>query len=274
MTGGALPAPPLRGQEMADVAIVGGGYTGMWTAYFLTERDPSMRIVILEQDICGGGPSGRNGGFVHGWWEYLPTSSRNTGRRPGWRSRAAADEVVDGIGAWCAEHGVDAWYRKAGYLAAHAFPNVESGFEHSAAEVAAWAARPAGGVVPGAGPGGLRFARVSGRPVDAERGLHPAGAPGARPAPRPPRAGCGHPREHARPLAASRLGQRRPGPAEHGRHHRPGIGPGPPGGPSPSTPGRPAGPAIGSASWPGAATWSSPSPSRTGWRPWAGPAAS
>ncbi|MEX2246544.1 MAG: FAD-dependent oxidoreductase, partial [Dehalococcoidia bacterium] len=62
--GEVTPAPPLSGEAEADVAIVGGGYTGMWTAYFLTERAPGARIVLLEQDICGGGPSGRNGGFV------------------------------------------------------------------------------------------------------------------------------------------------------------------------------------------------------------------
>ena len=61
----APPAPPLRATIECDVAIVGGGYTGMWTAYDLTERAPGARIVLLEQDICGGGPSGRNGGFVH-----------------------------------------------------------------------------------------------------------------------------------------------------------------------------------------------------------------
>jgi glycine/D-amino acid oxidase-like deaminating enzyme len=133
--GGTLPAPPLRGNEIADVAIVGGGYTGMWTAYFLTERDPGMRIVICEQDICGGGPSGRNGGFVHGWWEQLPYLVKRYGPEAGLTLAREADEVVDGIGAWCAEHGVDAWYRKAGYLAAHAFPAVESGFDRDVARV-------------------------------------------------------------------------------------------------------------------------------------------
>src|SRR5207253_546226 len=57
------PAPPLRGSDVADVLIVGGGYTGMWSAYFLKERNPGLDVVLLEQDICGGGPSGRNGGF-------------------------------------------------------------------------------------------------------------------------------------------------------------------------------------------------------------------
>jgi glycine/D-amino acid oxidase-like deaminating enzyme len=136
MTGGTPPAPPLSGREVADVAIVGGGYTGMWTAYFLTERDPSLRIVIVEQDICGGGPSGRNGGFVHGWWAQLPYLVERFGPAAGVELATAVDEVVDGIGSWCTKHGVDAWYHKAGYLAAHAFPNLESGFERSSAEVA------------------------------------------------------------------------------------------------------------------------------------------
>src|SRR5919201_2484126 len=54
--------PPLRGATTADVVILGGGYTGMWTAYFLKERQPDVDVLLLEQDICGGGPSGRNGG--------------------------------------------------------------------------------------------------------------------------------------------------------------------------------------------------------------------
>ena len=53
-------APPLRGTTTADVVILGGGYTGLWTALRLTELDPRARVVILEQDICGGGPSGRS----------------------------------------------------------------------------------------------------------------------------------------------------------------------------------------------------------------------
>src|ERR671936_638901 len=68
----AEPAPPLQGEAEADVAIVGGGYTGLWTALALHEREPGLRIVVLEADECGFGPSGRNGGFVHGYWGYLP----------------------------------------------------------------------------------------------------------------------------------------------------------------------------------------------------------
>jgi glycine/D-amino acid oxidase-like deaminating enzyme len=117
-----VPAPPLEGDTTADVVIVGGGYTGLWTAWFLVERSPGTRVVLLEQDICGGGPSGRNGGFVHGWWEQLPYLVEHFGSDAGLEIAHHADEVVDGIGDWCAAHGVDAWYRKAGYLRVNAFP--------------------------------------------------------------------------------------------------------------------------------------------------------
>ncbi len=60
--GEAPEAPPLEGENEVDVAIVGGGYTGLWTALALRERDPSLRIAILEKEIVGWGPSGRNGG--------------------------------------------------------------------------------------------------------------------------------------------------------------------------------------------------------------------
>ena len=120
----ALIAPSLFGDETADVAIIGGGYTGMWTAYFLTETAPGARIVLLEADICGGGPSGRNGGFLHGWWEYLPYLAKRYGAEQALRIAQASDEVVDGIGAWCTQHGVDAWFTPKGYLRVNAFPKV------------------------------------------------------------------------------------------------------------------------------------------------------
>jgi glycine/D-amino acid oxidase-like deaminating enzyme len=129
------PAARLEGEHRADVVIIGGGYTGMWTAYFLTERAPATRIVLLEQDICGGGPSGRNGGFVHGWWADLPYLADRYGPEAAMTIAREADEVVDGIGAWCTQHGVDAWYRKAGYLTVNAFPQRAGGWEAMVARI-------------------------------------------------------------------------------------------------------------------------------------------
>lgn len=60
------PRPALDGDIETDVAIVGGGFTGLWTAYYLAERDPSLSITVIERDICGFGASGRNGGWCVG----------------------------------------------------------------------------------------------------------------------------------------------------------------------------------------------------------------
>ena len=131
----SLLAPSLFGDVSADVAIVGGGYTGMWTAYFLGEIAPEMRIVLLEADICGGGPSGRNGGFLHGWWEYLPFLAKRYGLAEGLRIAAEADEVVTGIGEWCRRHGVDAHFTPHGYLRVNAFPKVANDWGGTPAEM-------------------------------------------------------------------------------------------------------------------------------------------
>ena len=120
LEGDPPPAPPLRGTVDCDVAIVGGGYTGLWTAYELTERAPGARIVVLEQDICGGGPSGRNGGFVHGWWDQLPLLVELHGAERALETVRASEEAVHQIGAFCERHGVDAWWVQAGYIQASA----------------------------------------------------------------------------------------------------------------------------------------------------------
>lgn len=116
------PAPPLQEAVACDVAIVGGGYTGMWTAYDLTERAPGLHIELLEQDICGGGPSGRNGGFVHAWWDQLPLIIDLHGPDRALEVARASETAVEKIGQFCERHGVDAWFRQAGYLQASASP--------------------------------------------------------------------------------------------------------------------------------------------------------
>jgi glycine/D-amino acid oxidase-like deaminating enzyme len=65
---GGLPAarPPLPGPTECDVAVVGGGYTGLWTALYLKRARPGWRVVVLEAEVCGYGASGRNGGWLSG----------------------------------------------------------------------------------------------------------------------------------------------------------------------------------------------------------------
>ena len=84
-------SPPLDGAIDVDVAVVGGGYTGLWTALALREREPSLAVALLEAREIGDGPSGRNGGFLHGYWSSLPTLRRVLGDG----ARAAARARVE-----------------------------------------------------------------------------------------------------------------------------------------------------------------------------------
>ena len=110
-------APPLERDTTADVVILGGGYTGMWTAWFLKEREPDLDVVLLEADICGGGPSGRNGGFCDGWWGHLGDMLTTYGEADALELLMTMGRSPTEIGAWCERHGVDAWFRHAGDLA-------------------------------------------------------------------------------------------------------------------------------------------------------------
>jgi glycine/D-amino acid oxidase-like deaminating enzyme len=111
------PCPPLAGSARADVVILGGGYTGMWTAWFLKEREPGLDVLLLEADeLCGSGPSGRNGGFCYGMWEDLPSLVRRFGERDALRLARAAEASVVAIGAWLDAHDVDAWFTRGGHL--------------------------------------------------------------------------------------------------------------------------------------------------------------
>jgi glycine/D-amino acid oxidase-like deaminating enzyme len=118
----AAAAPQLTGRARVDVAIVGGGYTGLWTALRIAEASPGTRIAILEADICGGGPSGRNGGFVTGWWDELPALIERFGEAEAVRTARALDEAIASLGPWCVAHGIDPSLRSAGFLQVSAAP--------------------------------------------------------------------------------------------------------------------------------------------------------
>ncbi len=109
-------APPLAGDVSADVAIIGGGFTGLWTAYFLTRTDPDLGVVVLEQDICGGGPSGRNGGFASGWWDELDGLVTLYGEQAAVKACRAISDSINAIGQFCEEHAIDAWFKRNGYM--------------------------------------------------------------------------------------------------------------------------------------------------------------
>jgi glycine/D-amino acid oxidase-like deaminating enzyme len=109
-------APPPSGDVTADVVIVGGGYTGMWCAWHLLEAAPDLRVVLLEADRCGHGPSGRNGGFCHGNWLALGVLRERLGAQQALALAHATQAAAEAIGRWCEEQDVDAWYRRGGEL--------------------------------------------------------------------------------------------------------------------------------------------------------------
>jgi glycine/D-amino acid oxidase-like deaminating enzyme len=135
------PAPPLGRDTSADVAIVGGGYTGLWTALALRERDPGRRVVVVEAEICGAGPSGRNGGFIHGYWASLASTVPLLGVESAVALARAADAIVPGVRAFAAARGADVWLRDGGMLMVSAAPAQDAAVE-SAVAAAASAGHP------------------------------------------------------------------------------------------------------------------------------------
>ncbi len=109
------PRTSLADDLEVDVAIVGAGYTGLWTAYYLAAGDPSLRIAVLEAEIAGFGASGRNGGWCSA---LFPQSVAALARKHG-RARAVAlyramQATVDEVGRVAASEGIDCQFDKGG----------------------------------------------------------------------------------------------------------------------------------------------------------------
>lgn len=112
----APPAPALVGDTGADLAIVGGGFTGLWTAILAKETRPELDVVILEADVCGGGASGRNGGCVLTWATKFFTLQRLYGEAEAARLVRASEQAVLDLEAFIARHRIDCGWRRDGTL--------------------------------------------------------------------------------------------------------------------------------------------------------------
>jgi glycine/D-amino acid oxidase-like deaminating enzyme len=117
------PRLALPGDLDVDVAVVGAGYTGLWTAYYLRRADPSLRVVVLEREVAGFGASGRNGGWCSaqfpapvGW-----LAKRYGGDRAVAQHRAV-QEAVDELGRVVAAEGIDCDFAKGGTVTAARTP--------------------------------------------------------------------------------------------------------------------------------------------------------
>jgi glycine/D-amino acid oxidase-like deaminating enzyme len=107
--------PGLAGSTEADVCIVGAGYTGLWTAYYLLGHDPSLRVVITEAQIAGFGASGRNGGWCSGLFPAAVSAlARSHGRDAALAQRRAMNATVAEIGAVAAAEGIDCHFAHGG----------------------------------------------------------------------------------------------------------------------------------------------------------------
>lgn len=109
--------PGLSGDTEVDVAIVGGGFSGLWTAYYLIKLDPTLRIQVIEKNFCGFGASGRNGGWAVGelagsFDKYAKQSSHDAAMR---QARAVFD-AVDEIGRVAEVEGIDCGFAMGGTI--------------------------------------------------------------------------------------------------------------------------------------------------------------
>ena len=109
------PGDPLPGDLDVDVAIAGAGYTGLWTAYYLSRADPGLKIAVCEREIAGFGASGRNGGWCSALFPAsLGKLERMAGRDAAIGMQAAMQATVDEVGRVAAAEGIDCHWAKGG----------------------------------------------------------------------------------------------------------------------------------------------------------------
>ncbi len=111
------PRPSLPGDRDVDVAIVGAGFTGLWTAYYLATADPTLRIAVLEARVAGFGASGRNGGWCSALFPSSPAAvARHHGRDAAVALARAMESTVDEVGRVAGAEGIDCHYAKGGTI--------------------------------------------------------------------------------------------------------------------------------------------------------------
>jgi putative aminophosphonate oxidoreductase len=142
LTDDTAPPTPLDGDTKADVCIVGGGFTGLWTAIRLKELEPSLDVVVIEKDLCGSGASGRNGGFVLSWWAKFQTLEKICGGEEAVRLAKVSADAVQAVGAFCDAEGIDAHYKYDGWLWAATSESQRDSWEGTLDSIGKYQIRP------------------------------------------------------------------------------------------------------------------------------------
>jgi glycine/D-amino acid oxidase-like deaminating enzyme len=125
-----------------DVCVVGGGFTGLWTAIEIKRAEPSTAVVLIEAGVCGGAASGRNGGFVMTAWSKYGALERLCGRDGALRYARAAERAVGDIGAFCTIHAVDAEFHDRGWVWAATNAAQLDGWKYTIDQLAAAGVEP------------------------------------------------------------------------------------------------------------------------------------
>ena len=127
------PRPGLSGSITADVAILGAGYSGLWTAYYLLRREPGLKVVVVEKEIAGFGASGRNGAWCTSEFPSSPhTLAKRYGRETARATVHAMQETVTEVGRVARDEGLDIDFAHDGCLliarGPHQRPAIDSGY--------------------------------------------------------------------------------------------------------------------------------------------------
>jgi glycine/D-amino acid oxidase-like deaminating enzyme len=104
------------GHQKTDVCIIGGGFTGLWTALEIKRIAPETEVTLVEADICGSGASGRNGGFALTWWAHFTHLLRLCGPQDALKLCHRAERAVLQIGEFAAENGISDAFQMNGWV--------------------------------------------------------------------------------------------------------------------------------------------------------------
>ena len=109
-------APALESDDRAYVCIVGGGYTGLWTAINLKKNEPSLDVVVVEKEVCGSGGSGANAGYALGLWVQFPALQRMCGTDEALRLCRASTAAIAEMQTFCEQRKIDIEIQRKGAI--------------------------------------------------------------------------------------------------------------------------------------------------------------